>query len=190
MPDRPYHRPAPTGKWRPCTDCHDPHMAGNRLLLNDARALARRKTTGHPVVSTHKPYEERKCTLCHVAGQQNQIVDKLDAVCLSCHDKVAKEVVAPPAKLHEAVRTGHCINCHNPHQSTLPHLERTTGERMCFSCHKLADIRKPNHPDTASADCSICHAGHKSDRPHLLRPGVPETRAGIGQPPYGGGRTQ
>jgi predicted CXXCH cytochrome family protein len=183
IPDRPYHRPAATGQIRACTDCHDPHMAGNRLLLSDARSLARRKSRG-AIASTHKPFDQHKCTVCHVAGRQNEIVEKLDAVCVSCHEKVPAEAVAAPGKLHEAVRTGHCVNCHDPHKSPRPHLVRTTGERMCFSCHKLADIAKPNHPATASADCSICHAGHKSDRPHLLRPGVPESAAGMGQPPW------
>jgi predicted CXXCH cytochrome family protein len=188
--EQPYHKAAGDTA---CSACHDPHMAGNRLLLVDSGSYKRRRVDRRPGVE-HAPWRERKCTLCHLPEQSNAMVANLDAVCLSCHAKVLEG--APPKKLHKAVEEKHCVVCHAPHRSPLPALVRTNAEQMCYACHKVEETRKPGHPPVERADCLLCHKGHASEREHLLRtdivwPPAPDAKTGgqatAGLPSQGGG---
>jgi predicted CXXCH cytochrome family protein len=161
--DRPEHRATAD---KACSACHDPHMAGNRLLLVDAGTAKRRHLEKRPALE-HAPYKERKCTLCHVPEASNALVANLDKVCLTCHEKVLAAVAGLPH--HKALDQGKCVVCHSPHSSPLPAMIRPTAEQMCFSCHKVDDIRKPGHPLVERADCLLCHKGHASEHDHLLR---------------------
>jgi len=163
----PFHR---AGAGKPCHVCHDPHMAGNRLLLVDSGSYRRRHIDRVATVE-HPPWKERKCTLCHVPEQSNALVEKLDEVCLTCHAKVLE--VPAQQKLHKAVTEHKCSTCHMPHRSPLAHLVRPTAEQMCMACHKPEEIRKPDHPPVERADCLLCHKGHVSERAHLLKSGIP-----------------
>ena len=163
----PFHK-ADAGK--ACTACHDPHMAGNRLLLVDSGSYRRRHVERVAPVE-HSPWKDRKCTACHIPEQSNAVVAKVDDVCLSCHEKVLE--APPPQKLHKAIGEHKCTTCHTPHRSPLAHLVRPTAEQMCMACHKPEDVRKPGHPAVERADCLLCHKGHVSERPYLLKSGIP-----------------
>jgi predicted CXXCH cytochrome family protein len=162
--DRPYHAEANT---RSCTACHDPHSAGNRLLLADSESYRRRKLRALPVPQGHAQWTRKECATCHLSEKSNLVVAGVDQQCLPCHEKVQK---APgPGTLHAPVREGKCTACHTPHQSALPHLVRPTAEQMCYPCHKLSEFQKPSHPPVNRADCLLCHAGHRSPEAHLLK---------------------
>ncbi len=161
--EQPYHKEV--GE-KACSTCHDPHMAGNRMLLVGAGTYQRRKQEQQPG-SEHAPWKERQCTLCHAPERSNALVDNIDKVCLSCHSKVVEE--AGGAKLHKAVLDGRCTACHTGHKSPRPNLLRLTAEQMCFTCHKPAEINKPEHPAVEHVDCLVCHKGHSSEFDHLLR---------------------
>lgn len=167
----PYHKEA--GE-KACSTCHDPHMAGNRLLLVDSDTYKRRKEDPRPIVE-HAPWKERKCTLCHVPERSNALVDNMDKVCLSCHPKVVEG--ADQRKLHKAVLENRCTVCHTAHMSHGPGLLRTTAEQMCFTCHKIAEVKKPGHPPVDRADCLLCHKGHSSEGDHLLKSDIPRPAA-------------
>jgi len=116
--------------------------------------------------SIHEPFKAKQCSECHVIEESNRIKDDINAACRSCHASLIES--APPGT-HEAVKSGACVICHDPHQSPALHLVRVEAERMCFKCHSVEQIQTERHPPVARADCLICHAGHESDRPHLLR---------------------
>lgn len=153
-----------------CTTCHDPHLAGNRLLLADSRSY-RRKTRSKVLPSPHASWDKEECNRCHSAEMSNVVIDNVDEVCRSCHDKVL--VAATDMALHWPVRRGQCIVCHTPHSSWRPHLIRPAGETICLGCHEVDEIRTATHPRVARADCLLCHTGHASERRALLRQGIP-----------------
>ena len=165
--DWPFHKAA-AGK--SCSTCHDPHMAGNRLLLVDSGSY-RRRHIERMARFEHPPWKERKCTVCHIPEQSNALVADVDAVCMTCHAKVLE--VSSQQKIHKAVSDHKCSVCHTPHRSPLEHLVRPTAEQMCMACHKPEEIRKPGHPAVERADCLLCHRGHVSERAHLLKSGIP-----------------
>jgi predicted CXXCH cytochrome family protein len=154
-----------------CSNCHDPHASGNRLLLADGRTYQwREKKQGVEIKRGHPMWGKEDCAKCHYTEKSNAMRDNVDQVCLTCHDKI--QTADPGTKLHEAVAKGKCIVCHTPHSSRRPHLIRQTAEKICLQCHKLDEVRKPGHPNVTRVDCLICHAGHSAPQPHLLRPNI------------------
>lgn len=168
-----------------CTDCHDPHASGNRLLLADARTYQRRAKSMALLPSPHAGWSKDLCSNCHIPEQSNMLREDADATCLTCHDLV-NEAQTRGVELHEAVSEGKCTTCHTAHRSAMPKLIRTNAEQKCFACHKLEQVRTANHPDVTRVDCLLCHSGHHSNRPSLLKTGIPiptsPARASGGEP--------
>lgn len=168
---RAYHQEADK---QVCSACHDPHFAGNRMLLADSRTYRRGRISKATVRSTHAPWKDRKCSACHIVDKSYQLVEDMDAACLSCHQKALS--AAKKGKHHAPVRQGKCSLCHEPHQSSRLHLVRPAGETICYTCHKPQEISGGNHPRVSRVDCLLCHRGHHSQREHLLKPGIPSGR--------------
>jgi predicted CXXCH cytochrome family protein len=167
---RPFHAEAKSGA-KACGACHDPHSAGNRLLLADSNTYLRRALKSHVVSAPHGNWAKDDCKKCHATDKSNVLLDpnSINKACLNCHEKkVIKE--ADPAKLHKAVRDGKCLDCHTPHRSPQMHLIRPVAEKNCTPCHKPEKFNKPPHPPVIRADCLLCHSGHISSREHLLKP--------------------
>jgi predicted CXXCH cytochrome family protein len=163
-----YHR---QGDVTDCSFCHDPHSAGNRMLLADSETYARSRPALLPAPPGHAAWDKATCATCHQAAQSNVVVKDVDQKCLGCHDRAA---LAPPGQTpHAAVSLGRCTLCHTPHRSPRPHLIRPQAEKVCYTCHDPAEVRTPAHPQVVRADCLICHRGHYSELPHLLKPGIP-----------------
>lgn len=164
--ERPYHA---TAAVQPCTTCHDPHFAGNRQLLLDSAAYARRGGRATVLPSKHNEWTKDACAKCHTAESSNQPVSNVDRVCLSCHPKIQQPT--PGQKLHEAVVKGRCTACHTAHKSTRPSLMKPAAEKNCLTggCHELSKIQTDKHPKIIRGDCTFCHNGHSSSREHLLR---------------------
>lgn len=167
-----------------CSDCHDPHASGNRLLLADSRTYQRRAKTMPLLPSPHASWPKDLCSSCHVPERSNQLTEDVDATCLKCHE-ISKLAGTGENKLHEAVSDGKCTTCHMPHRSSMPKLLRADAEKKCYQCHKPEEVRTPNHPDVTRVDCLLCHTGHHSDRPSLLKADIPMPVAGA---ETGGGR--
>ncbi len=153
-----------------CTQCHDPHFAGNRMLLVDSGTYKRRRIPVHLKSQAHSQWDrEKTCEKCHMVKQAMKLkdIDVVDSICLSCHEKVKQ----PPTgqRLHQPVRKGMCTTCHS-HNSPLPQLIRPLAEKICLGCHDLEEIQKDTHPRVTRADCLVCHTGHSSPRKHLLKP--------------------
>lgn len=163
--DRPYHATAKSGEDR-CGKCHDPHMAGNRLLLVDSDTYRHRKLINVEPVSIHAPFKNHECAKCHVVEELNRVRDDIDSVCQSCHAEVIEQA---PSTAHKPIKEGKCVACHNPHDSARPNLVRVTAEKMCFTCHKPEEIQTPEHPSATQSDCLLCHKGHHSENVKLLR---------------------
>ena len=169
---RPYHVEAEAGVKR-CGACHDPHSAGNRLLLIDSTTYLRRTPTARELPTPHGKWKKDTCNTCHLAGKSNELIafDKVNQACVKCHEKVRQ--ADDPKRLHEPVRKGQCISCHQAHKSPLPHMIRPDAERNCLSCHKPKEIENDRHPPVRRVECLLCHAGHTSPLPHLLKPPAP-----------------
>ncbi len=154
-----------------CSDCHDPHAAGNRLLLADSRTYKRRSGTMQLLPSPHASWPKDLCRQCHVPERSNQLTDEVDSTCRTCHSRFDPKQPEDP-NLHGAIKQARCTACHTPHRSSRPKLIRPDAEDLCFTCHKLDELRTASHPDVTRVDCLLCHAGHSSDRPYLLRPNI------------------
>jgi len=163
----PYHRRL---EELTCSNCHDPHAAGNRKLLADARTYRRNRNALQRLGSTHPDWGEGQCSLCHLEEQSNAVIEHVDQVCLTCHEDVKEQ--SGTNELHQAVKDDRCTVCHTPHTSPRPKLIRPFAEQLCVSCHDLTAELSPQHPTVSRVDCLLCHAGHESGRPHLLRPGI------------------
>lgn len=152
-----------------CSNCHDPHAAGNRLLLVDARSFERRSKIRHATGSEHPTWNLTECSQCHMTDASNRLIDNIDKACATCHaDRL--EVTDQP--LHKAVTELQCTVCHTAHKSPRPNLIRPTAEHVCFKCHKREEIQTLAHPNVTHVDCLACHTGHREQRPHMLREGI------------------
>jgi len=165
---------------RRCTECHDPHASGNRLLLADSRTYERRAATMALLPSPHAGWPKDLCQSCHIPEQSNALTDDVDATCLTCHNEYTGPDVADTG-IHEAVTQGKCSTCHMPHRSTMPNLIRADAEQMCYQCHKPEEVQTERHPNVTRVDCLICHNGHSSPRPALLKPELPIASGHTGQ---------
>jgi predicted CXXCH cytochrome family protein len=122
------------------------------------------KTLGN--VSVHKPYEQEQCGECH--SGRDTLNRNSSHVCMKCHQQVPTE----HAVMHGPVVAGACLWCHNPHESTKPHLMRDADRKVCTQCHlpaSLSTMAAPEHADE-SRGCLECHAGHGGERPLFLKP--------------------
>jgi len=64
-----------------------------------------------------------------------------------------------------------CVDCHNPHGSTLPRMLQTANatDPGCFKCH--GDKRGPftfEHAPVRLEGCATCHEPHCSANPRML----------------------
>jgi predicted CXXCH cytochrome family protein len=73
------------------------------------------------------------------------------------------------AVVHQPVREGECLACHDPHASDQPGLLNARSAETCFSCHSgLPKKFKNTHQPYAQGKCASCHAAHQSDNRGLL----------------------
>jgi predicted CXXCH cytochrome family protein len=85
-------------------------------------------------------------------------------LCEYCHlEQAAKKIV------HEPLKTGDCMQCHDPHSSDNKFLipEKTVAA-LCKNCHKVTEGLAFLHGPTAVGECTVCHEMHSSDHKDLL----------------------
>ena len=113
----------------------------------------------------HAPVED-DCTTCHekTGDHKFKFADRAN-LCTECHDdkKQGKQV-------HEAVSSGDCTDCHNPHGGDYKSLLKTKRvDTLCFECHEQEPMgKKFVHGPNASGNCALCHEPHASDHKPLL----------------------
>ncbi len=128
---------------------------------------------GEKTVTTHAPFEDGDCSLCHKNKDPKEpgpISLPVNELCLGCHEDF-QQVLARKSS-HGAAQES-CVNCHNPHNSKLPKLLVEEPGSLCLSCHedirKLATDSKVKHDAlTVEAKCSNCHNPHGANVEHLL----------------------
>ncbi len=126
----------------------------------------------------HKDILERKvmhgpakqdCGNCHVitgnpADHKFAFVVPKEQLCAKCH------ALPHDTVMHQPVKEGRCLECHDPHGSQHPKQLLADPKRdLCLRCHK-ADFRKAQfiHGPVAVGACIVCHRPHSSPRPKLL----------------------
>ena len=127
----------------------------------------------------HKPVAQGRCGTCHnphVAKFKGLVQKRPSELCSSCHqgrwekgkDKKAMRVI------HQPVRQGKCLTCHDPHTSRSRGLIKGNLADRCFDCHKdLPKRYEHTHKPFAQGRCSACHLSHAADNYRLLK-GPPE----------------
>jgi predicted CXXCH cytochrome family protein len=116
-------------------------------------------TVKQPILATHKPFSEGKCSSCHKEGAAGSFdMGSLSTeICLQCHDKVLHE----HPLMHGPVAVKSCLWCHNPHESSYASLMRGPAAEVCGQCHE-SGLLGPNPPEhrTGKSNCVECHSGH------------------------------
>lgn len=207
-----------------CTGCHEPHGSQREKLLSSrftstvikgqivkqAKPLSDKRSslcyTCHEAFgdkieksAAHKPVKEGNCDACHSShGSDHEGFVKLAApeLCTQCH-KIDSTLLAPHSGYD--IATADCLECHNPHLSTVPKLVRTNShppfaEKSCDDCHEkgeegtvklsgeitavcsschddiTSEMKLPTlHAPFAGGECVSCHRVHAADQPKLLK---------------------
>ena len=124
----------------------------------------------------HPTSREQKCFTCHEptenstqykSGKKHTFTLKgKDAeLCFPCHTIGEKEYV------HETIKKGICLECHNPHQSQHAKLLKSLPvSTICLKCHLKGIFKgKTIHGPVALGHCNICHEPHESYYESLQR---------------------
>jgi predicted CXXCH cytochrome family protein len=82
--------------------------------------------------------------------------------CTVCHRKLA--MVFP--YVHEPVKEGTCIICHDPHGSTRTALITADAKTLCAECH--GEPSAAHIEQGRSVTCHLCHNPHASMSPKFL----------------------
>lgn len=109
--------------------------------------------------SVHPPYAHRQCDTCHRSEQGQEAYRPSEGLCLRCHgERLQREQWD-----HGPLNFGHCLICHVPHYSQLPHLENQPQPELCTRCHSAEDLMSslPLHRGVESQRCTDCHDPHR-----------------------------
>ena len=162
-----------------CTACHRAHGPQRALLraedasvcLECHRGVRKARAGGR---SQHAPFLSGPCWACHEphgTARENLLAKEPRALCLSCHDALARRLAAPKAVVHAAVSDGACSDCHAAHGGAAEALLRRDQPELCGECHDVAgdDLRKAHAGySVGAARCTGCHDPHVSPGPKLV----------------------
>lgn len=124
----------------------------------------------------HGPVVVGQCVICHTSGNPKHPTGSagedfiLQAqgkeLCYLCHEPMDSLRV-----VHDPVRKGNCIFCHDPHQSNAEkRLKRMSISQLCFICHEDNKTGKNVvHQPVAAGDCIICHDPHSTSYEGLVK---------------------
>lgn len=170
----PLHRPFAA---RRCSACHVGHGDRPRLLSSANPcaschgAAVKRWSAGR---SQHAPVAAGACASCHDphgAPAPRFLRSAGAALCLGCHEPLAKRIAAKGAVVHAPVRDGACDRCHEPHAAGERKLLSAAPPALCAECHDLASagMARAHEPfDARAARCTSCHDPHTSQRENLV----------------------
>lgn len=138
----------------------------------------------------HEPVATNRCDACHEpkrgatpfqSGPRHEFKRAGDnpELCYACHDRVAFTAVTEGGRyrfVHEPVKMGVCILCHDPHGSEHAGLLSVdTDRKLCARCHRVTFEKGDHvHPPVADGTCGACHNPHGSDHDKFLHAAPPE----------------
>ncbi len=130
----------------------------------------------------HDPVATNQCDDCHIPkqgatpfqdGPRHEFKRAGDnpELCYACHDRLAVG-----SFVHEPVKMGVCILCHDPHGTGHSSLLRVeTDRQLCAQCHRVTfDQGEHLHAPVSDGTCGACHDPHGSDHEKFLRAAPPE----------------
>lgn len=128
---------------------------------------------GAVAISSHAPFEDGDCTICHERNDPKQpgaLIKPSRDLCLGCHEEFVDVMKRP--SLHAPAKRA-CVNCHNAHNSTQRKLLVDAPLALCSGCHEevrqVADQAKvPHQAVTTGKVCLNCHNPHGSSVKPLL----------------------
>ena len=137
-----------------CAGCHSPHSSDRAGLVN---------------ANLHRPFEEKKCNLCH-AGSSVKTITEGAGLCLKCHEETLEGFNKRYSHLVTGVTPNPCVLCHSPHSSDGRFLFRDRENRVCYSCHKDTknNEEKSKFRHSKLNVCLDCHTGHASDSRYFM----------------------
>jgi len=97
-----------------------------------------------------------------------------EATCLTCHDKAEFSGKI----IHQPVKKGKCIQCHNPHVAHFPGLLDQETSELCFSCHTAEEksfFQGQTHDPVRNGQCLACHEPHAAQQKGLLKDNLSTT---------------
>jgi DmsE family decaheme c-type cytochrome len=156
------------------TDIKDPAklpaMEADRICL---KCHLNQPTQVGRIRSSHAR-DQVSCVACHSVHKPGALVVRRMAVvnqlCAGCHTSIWAQFQRPyKHRLPEGAMS--CVDCHNPHGSFFPQMQRTfaANEPGCLKCH--GDKRGPfayEHAPVRVEGCTACHQPHGSANPRML----------------------
>ncbi|HBA90088.1 MAG TPA: cytochrome C [Geobacter sp.] len=170
------HAPVQEGA---CLDCHKPHGASGRFLLDAGDDLMPLCKGCHDSKSLnakymHGPAAVGSCTECHDphdSANKSLLKAPIRDLCLKCHADFA-ELLKTAAVVHPPVKNDACTACHNAHGSSVVMFLNDKMPDLCVGCHKgvgkKVALKVPHKPLVEAAGCSSCHSSHFSKAKGLL----------------------
>ena len=113
------------------------------------------------------------CDACHTladaAKHTYTLARPKNQICTFCHKAETLGVTNAPV-VHQPVKTGDCLPCHNPHGGkTNKFIRGASMKDTCNQCHKdVVGTKKNVHGPVAAGACEACHNPHASKNPKLL----------------------
>ncbi len=171
-----------------CTLCHNAHAADGANLLsqqgNDLCFECHEDKKGDlDLAHQHDPVGD-DCLSCHVVHSSDHsglLTGSQETVCGECHSDATPEFMEAlnaVTVIHEPVSKWECSACHAPHGSASAKLLKSSGESLCFNCHKdfKSQVRdsKFKHGPVMDSDCIACHDPHGSANPKILNTYFPD----------------
>jgi len=136
----------------------------------------------------HPPIEHGVCKFCHKYVDPKEHTFRLfrtgKELCGSCHEEKTAGLETIPSierlraeahpigkgrYVHEPLKEGQCVDCHNPHASDNEFL--LSSEKIvdsCRECHEMEVSLKNPHEPVAEGECTECHDSHSSNFRNLL----------------------
>lgn len=123
-------------------------------------------TAEQRVLSSHAPYRENRCGVCH-DGQTGELFRSAqEGLCSGCHEDVPPNV----RYVHGPVAVRDCLFCHHYHGSSFPSLMLSGVIESCLRCHDRADLSTDAHPaEMAEIACTNCHDAHGGGERYFLK---------------------
>ncbi len=155
----PYHQGI--RQWA-CAKCHDPHLAGNTLLIVDAGTYQRRRRSMPFVGMAHTEWTRAQCQNCHQSERSFGLIGDVEGKCVSCHGGPAVATTAPASR---PVATRPAAPAPSGGERAIEPLVPKPGSPRIQPPPGLK-LHKP----VAEGKCTACHTAHKSPLPSLVRP--------------------